>query len=270
MIKKILIFIINFLITISLFLVITCLILSQTLCNKNYIINKLNKYNYYDSVYDDIKQEFKQYIVQSGFDEEAIYGIYSKEIVTNDINSLINYLYEFDNLEISTEIIKNNLDEEIERQILEMNVHLDTQQQKEVDRFKDVLVDSYNNKIIYSKKYLDKAKSIYNKININTITIILSIISIILIVIEYLIVRSKYILNLLTRNLFSISIIGIIINIIIKNRISNILVINKYFSSFIINIISNILNNYIYISIILILLGIIMEVISIKNIKKNK
>ena len=78
-------------------LLLTILLLGTTLISTiratvlrpNYIINNLEKINYYDKVYNSINEEMQNYLIQSGLTSEVLSNIYTKEDIKNSLNNAI-------------------------------------------------------------------------------------------------------------------------------------------------------------------------------------
>ena len=86
LVKKLINFIVIIFLSLSIlssFLVFT---VSNTILNKEYILNKMEECNYYEKTYLDINDILEQYIGPSGLDEEVLKDIYTEEQVKNDID----------------------------------------------------------------------------------------------------------------------------------------------------------------------------------------
>lgn len=64
-----------------------------TVLRPNYIINNLEKINYYDKVYNSINEEMQNYLIQSGLTNDVLTDIYTKEDIKNSLNNSIYTFY---------------------------------------------------------------------------------------------------------------------------------------------------------------------------------
>ena len=76
MVKKIIIYIMNFFLVIFIFTLSSLLIFSNTILNKQYIKEILEKNNYYEKTYYNIQNDFENYILQSGLDKDILNNLY--------------------------------------------------------------------------------------------------------------------------------------------------------------------------------------------------
>ena len=93
MVKKIISYILVFLLIITLLTSIITTILKQTILKEKYILKLLSKNDYYSKTYNEIVEKFKDNTIQTGLTEEVLEEIISQDKVYNDINSLIEYIY---------------------------------------------------------------------------------------------------------------------------------------------------------------------------------
>jgi len=270
--KKLITYIISLLLSLCIFALIALPIFSNTICSKKYIVGVLEKNNYYEKIYEDIKDGFKNYIMQSGLEESILENLYSKEKVKQDINMVLDGIYENKSVHIETETISSKLDNRID-EVLEKNNRIPEAEEKEaIQTFKDAIIDTYVNGIAYSEENIEKIGEIYNKVfaMINKAQIMCAIIILVLVGIIAIINRNlKEFLKfngiaLLTSGLLSSS-----LKFLIGDRIHYILILNTIFSENIIYVIQEIMNAFLVVGLIAILIGIAMIVIGNWN-GKNK
>ena len=91
-------YIFQYIFTIMFFGLISLIIVRFTIFNENFILRELGNNNYYDKLYSMVYEEMSNYVIQSGLDEEIINDIYTEEMLVNDTNSLINYIYNLLNI----------------------------------------------------------------------------------------------------------------------------------------------------------------------------
>ena len=131
-------------------------IASSTILNKEYVLAKLDETEYYDGIYQEINNNFENYIYQSGFDETVINNIVTKEKIKKDTNVIISNIYDGTNEEIDVTEIKTNLMSNINNYIQSSN--LTHAKQDAIDSFIDTICKEYNKVMTHT----DYEQSIYN------------------------------------------------------------------------------------------------------------
>ena len=263
--KNIISIILAFLLMLSILLTVALQIVSSTILNKDYIFGKLDEANYYNNVYEQIKDSLAGYIGPSGLDEEVLENIYTREQVKEDINLIINNIYENKNDKINTEDIKEKLQNNIEASV--GSGLLTKENKNSIEDFIDKIADEYVQNISHDPYFeklgiiMNKAKDIVGKVDgiIIFVPIILAVV-ILLLNIKQISSAIRFIsISILTSGL-----IGIVIKLFIeaKINISNILIINDSFSEVIKNVISSILNSINTISIIGIIVSIVVIILT--------
>ena len=159
-------------------------IVSSTILDQSYVIQKLEETNFYAEMYDLVKSNFENYIYQSGLDEEVLNDICTQEKVKKDINIMLSNIYQGTNEKIDTTEIANNLNAKIDQLGIK-----NSKNQKAINEFVKHICDEYTNTLVHTK-YEDNINEIYNKTTkildklYNTIVIVLIILIILLIVIN--------------------------------------------------------------------------------------
>ena len=248
---KIVKYVINPILSFLLILAILCSIaislISKTILNKKYVLSKLDETEFYLQVSREVQSGFENYIYQSGLPEDTIKDLFTDDLLKEDINSIIEYIYDGTEIKISSEQVRENLDNKINEYISSQNIKLTTQGKENITQFEDLVVSEYSKNVnvsntLYStlKEYREKIDTVYKKIkNIPiTITLIVVIILILINIKEFLIAL----------NWISISVLsaGILLKIgeyvISKNiDIDNLVVLAKSLSNLIINIAKEVL-----------------------------
>ena len=244
--KYIISIILAFLLMLSILLTVALQIVSTTILNKDYILGKLDEANYYNNVYEQIKDSLAGYIGPSGLDEEVLENIYTREQVKEDINLIINNIYENKNDKINTEDIKEKLQNNIEASV--GSGLLTKENRNSIEDFIDKIADEYVQNISHDP-YFEKVGMIINKVKdmIGKVEGIIIFVPIILAVV-ILLLNIKQIssaIRFISISILTSGLIGIVIKLFIeaKINISNILIINDSFSEVIKNVINSILNN---------------------------
>lgn len=234
--------------------------INNVIFSKSNVKKHMNKVDYYTEISNIIKDSANNYIMQSGFDESIMDSVIPKEKINNDIDKVIDAIYEGKEIDISTEEIRANLDENVQQYIQKNNYKVDDQTQKDIAKFEDKIESIYENSITYSKNAVRQVVS-YFKMAKRITRLALIAVSILLIIfafITYKINKASFGISLLATGIICIFIkcysgLNIAVN--------NILMVNKTFSNLIINLINQVVQ-YIFISgIILTVLGIFFIII---------
>ena len=254
-------FIIMVILTVCLLFVGIKNVVTSTMLNKKYILQKLDETNFYSETYKIVESNFENYISQSGLDEEVLENICTEDKVKKDINIIISNIYDGTNEEIDTTEIAEKLNSNIDKQ----NVRT-SKNSNAIDEFVNHICESYRDSII-NTKYDKTINDLYEKIlsgleKVNKIVITISIIDIVLLVALNIKNISKILANF-AETTFATSLLQFVFIIIIKAKvdISNIKAFNDAFSETIVAIIKNILNQINILGIVMLFISIIFTVI---------
>ena len=254
-------FIIMVILTVCLLFVGIKNVVTSTMLNKTYILQKLDETNFYSETYKIVESNFENYISQSGLDEEVLENICTEDKVKKDINIIISNIYDGTNEKIDTTEIAEKLNSNIDKQ----NVRT-SKNSNAIDEFVNHICESYRDSII-NTKYDKTINDLYEKIlggleKVNKIVITISIIDIVLLVALNIKNISKILANF-AETTFATSLLQFVFIIIIKAKvdISNIKAFNDAFSETIVAIIKNILNQINILGIVMLFISIIFTVI---------
>lgn len=159
--KNIVKYIVAILLTICTVGLVFISILSSTVLNKDFVLNEMDKSDYYTNLYSEIQSNFKKYIYQSGLDESVINDICTVQKVKDDTNKIISNLYNGMKEEIDTTSIKDNLNKNIKASL---NGNITTVEQKSIDEFVTTICNEYTESIIHTE-YEDSINTIYVRVN---------------------------------------------------------------------------------------------------------
>lgn len=240
--KKILNFIFVLVIALSFTFIGVKSVVFKTIFNKEYVLEQMEKNNFYSETYKLVESGFENYIGQSGLDEEVIKNICTEDKIKNDINIILSNIYEGTNEKIDTLEISNNLNSNIDKE----NVRTSSNS-KAIDEFVEHICQSYKDTIIstnYENTINEKYSKITQKItkvqNILIIAIIISIIGVIAL-------NVKDILKLLfwtESAVLSSAVMQLAITTVIKSKVNidGIKIFNDAFSNIVVTIIKDILS----------------------------
>lgn len=272
LVKKLINFIVIIFLSLSIlssFLVFT---VSNTILNKEYILNKMEECNYYEKTYLDINDILEQYIGPSGLDEEVLKDIYTEEQVKNDIDITVNAIFTGEEKTIETEAIREKLNKNIYK-----NYNIKDNEKEAITNFENTIINEYTKQITHHDYLyiLENYIPTTNKI-IATLKIIMPFTTCIIIVILIMLnikKKNKIMQGILIGFLsasFTIIIIVIIINANVK--FESILILNETFSNLVRNIINELLKIFQNIGIITAILSTIFLIATntVYEIKQRK
>lgn len=274
---KIILNILKFLITVILSLCIIALTfiyaINTTILDKDFIFKKLEETNYYANTYTAVENDFKNYIYQSGLDEEVLNDIVSPEKIEKDTKTIINNIYDGANETIDVTEIANNLNNNIDESL---NGRITATQRKAIDEFVNKITDQYKDTISHTnyEKSLNNMVQKANKVvdigkKATLVGVIVSIILILLLSIKNIMKG----FTMLGVGLVASGMFNIFVNILIntKVKIQNITILNDAISIALRDIISSVLNIITTSGYILLGVGVVIIVIfSIINAMKEK
>ena len=237
-------------------------IVTQTVLNKNYIIQKMEETNFYSETYKLVQSNFEKYIEQSGFEENILENICTEEKVKQDKNLMISNIYEGANKTIDITEISDNLNANIDK----LNIR-DSKNQKAIEQFVEHICQEYTDTLVHTK-YENDINKFYKEIvikkdKIEKIVIIAMVIDVIVI----LIVNNKNIekdFQSIGTAIFSSSAFELIACQIINLRVSikGIKIFNDAFSDMIVAIIQNVISKVVSFGIATLMIAIILIIIN--------
>ena len=159
-------------------------IISSTILDEAYVYRKMRSSNYYNNIYEELKQNFENYIGPSGLDESILDNICTVEDIQKDTETILGNIYEGTNKTVDTNEIKERLKKNITNSLNDTKVTAQTQ--KNIDEF----IEQISNEYIITISHTDYEEQIYNRyqqikriINLAQIGIGIAIVSIIVLLI---------------------------------------------------------------------------------------
>lgn len=245
-------------------------IVSSTILDQQYIMQKLEETNFYSETYELVKSNFENYIYQSGLNEEVLQNICPEEKIKEDINTIISNIYSGTNIEVDTSEIEKKLNENIEKSGIKNNKN-----EKAIEQFVTHICNEYTDTIIHTK-YENTINKQYVKIAellakvYNAVAIVLVIDIIILIIMN----RKKSSKNLQdwSTALIATGIFNAVTCSIITSKVNiyGIKIFNDTFSKTIVSIIEEIIVKAISLGIGMIVIALILMLIYAIIIFKSK
>lgn len=264
MVKKGIVYVLNFFVFLSIFSLSSLLIFSGTILNKQYVLESLKQSNYYEKTYYNIQDEFKNYIMQSGLEEEILENLYDREKIENDINQVLDSVYEAKEMNINTLDMRKTLDSRIKEVLNQNNRKPDAEEERAIQTFEDTIIEVYEKGITYAQNYVKQIGELYTKIStmLNKITIALAVSIMVLlgiIIIMYRNVRET--LKTIGIAILGAGLLNIVLFLLVGDRMHHVLILNATFSESLIYIASSIMQTFLSVGIIMTIIGIISIII---------
>ena len=271
--KKIVTYISALILAISIILCVLVFLISSTILNKNYVLEKLDETNYYSQIYELVESNFENYIQQSGLDESVIENIITEEKVKEDTEQILINLYDGLNEEISTQEIADSLNSNIDESLEGRTLTSD--EEEAIETFVETICEEYENTILHTS-YEESINNVYQEITEyvklakQVLSIVIGVFLILLILLNNKVIYRT--IKGVAIALLSSGVILLIINFYInsKIKIQSIIILNDAFSEVLINILEEIMNNILIFGWCSVMLGVILVILSnvIHNIKK--
>lgn len=233
----------------------------KTVLNKEYVYERLEASNYYDTLLNYTYEHFTYYIYQSGFDDTILKDIVSKEKIIEDTSIIVENVYEGTEENIQTDTIKEKLEVNIQNYLKTKNLKAE---QKSLDEFSKLIINIYNGAINHSNKieklannYLQKINNIIKKIKPVLIGVLVILISALVLISTKQLTK---IINMSGVALLFTSIMLIVTKIFITNYINfeNLDILNIAITNGLENTIKDITTRFNPVITIYLILGIIM------------
>lgn len=136
---------------------------SSTILKETYIHKMMVESKYYDNLYEEIKSNFENYIGPSGFDENILDDICSKQDIQNDTEKILDNIYEGKGEKINTEEIKSRIIDRINQKVQEQDNIITEKMQASIKKFAETIADEYINTISHTE-YEEQLNSLYKEI----------------------------------------------------------------------------------------------------------
>ncbi|MCI8309864.1 MAG: hypothetical protein HFJ45_06790 [Clostridia bacterium] len=260
MIKKVITFILNFLLIILGISTFIIIIISKTVLNEEYLKSVLVTNNFYQRAYDDIKDDFENYTMQSGLELDILDSLVSKEKVTNDINKRLDSIFNLENFEVDTNSIKEELNSRINNILVENNRVLEESEKTSIEKYENAIVDSYKSGILYGKQLHIPSDLVSKYLKYTVISMIVLILLIIIIN-----RKIKTILNSCGVILLPIGIIISLVKPLVLHRVQNILMLDQKFSNCLVFVLNDIVEKCFKYGIVIAIVGMLFIIISSIN-----
>lgn len=276
--KNILNVILSFFLIISIAAILATNILENKILNKDYLLSKMEETEFYLQISREVESGFENYIYQSGLPEETIKDLFSEGMIRQDVNTIVECIYEGKEISLSNEKVKENLDNKVKDYLKTQDILLNNQGKENIKKFEELIAKEYVNNVNVSSKLYTKCHdgiTMLNKIdeNIGYLPIIITAIIIVLLII----INRKDLLSVINYCGISLLSLGVLIKLGINTIFSNVnfdnlMILSGSLSNLITSIIKEILYSCMDNATIFIVCGIvgIFSVAILKNVAKKK
>ncbi len=268
--KKFISMLFTFILILLVLLTTVLLITKNTVLSETYLLKQLEEQSYYEKVENNLRENFKSNMLQSGLEESFIEELIDKEKIKNDINGVIGSIYNNTDYTIETESIVEKLSAEIEETLDTRGKILTEEDEESINRFLKTMSNVYVNEIVLIEGSQDVLKDIVSVINeyINIVIIILIVTIVVFLILMVILNRN---ISFLGRVLFANALL-ILFGYMFINwniNVNNILMFTESFSNTLGVVASKYMNVYLYIAILYFIIGIVIPILS-ENIGKKK
>ena len=244
-------------------IIILLFISKKTILDKDYIIHQFDVNNYYRSVYDEINNDIKDYMVSSGFEEDIVEDLFSLEEVEIEVKTFIDSAYSGKEYIVPTEGIKTTLKGNIDKFLKSQNLKVDNPE--EINSFVSDIAEYYSDEVNLFGLASPLIKYIPKLVKLVNSCLIGCSIAFVIMFIMLFVLRFKYIASVIMSS--GLMLLVICLFVFNKIDIDSILIISDHFSLVLINILNYLKYLVINSGICLIVIGFIVSLI--KKIEKK-
>ena len=236
-------------------------IATSTILNKNYITTKLEETGYYSGIYQEVEKDFRNYIDQSGLEEEVMDNVITEDKVKEDVNIIISNIYDGRDEKIDVTEIRTNLNNNIEKYIAnQRGLKVDN---SAVETYIDKICEQYKTTMTHTD-YEQKINNVYMKIlkYADIANKVLLIAMLVLIIVIFAICHERIFkgFSSIGISILSSGILFVLTNLFIKMKIKidTITILNNAFSSSLRTIINDVVGTILNYGLIMLGVGLVL------------
>ena len=212
--KLVFYYLLEFILTVFVFITFILVFFKFTILNSNYLINKLEKNNYYHELSDIIRNDLEDYLMPSGLPNDVIDNIYTEDLLKHEVNNFIKNLYQGKKTDVNISEVQENLNNNIKNYLEKNNIIV--RDENSLKTFTDEVMKIYVERIKITSRLELFGDTIFKVIkNLNKVLVSLIIIDSILCFIMIIIFRKK----VLTIPLITSMILLLIVNYVLFEHI---------------------------------------------------
>lgn len=185
-IRKIISYILSFLLTVCLTLMTLLIIIKFGALNEKSLYNNMSSYGYYDHVYSDFMEKVKSVTMPTGFPESIYDEIVSKTDIYNDVNGSLKEQFGGEKYETNAKNIRQKLSNNIDSYFVETSYTATDEEKAAIEAYIDTVADNYDKYIkLPLGSYIIKAKNLFEKV----FFVAFAVLIVMVIIIIFLLVR---------------------------------------------------------------------------------
>ena len=272
MAKKIITYIISFFLMVCIFVLFAIGVFSNTILNKQFTLSALDENDYYKKVYYNIKNDFEEYSISAGVDANELDGLFSIEQVTKDLNLVIDGIYENKQFKIDTSELVKKIDDLINSKLDENNRVPTAKEKKSIQTFETSLSNAYIDNIVFSEKNIERISGFIAKVNYflpKVVYVTIAAIAILTVIIFAINKNVRNGIKGIATALIASGILGIAIQLLVENKVQNILIFTSAFSKTLTYILNSVISMFFTYGIVLCVIGLVLVIISCKGSNKR-
>ena len=250
-------------------------IVNAKLLDENSVKERMEKLNIYDTVYQDLNTSFRSYTEQSGLEEEVLNDVITKEQVKNDVNGILDSIYQDKEYKIDATQLEQSLTTRIQESLKNANRTPNAREKEAIKTFVTTIGDVYENEV-FPAKVISSASSYVVKVSeLATMAepIMYAIIAVLVLAIFAINFKEKSrFLSYMGISLMSSGVVLTVVDMFVKWKLNlqDISFLNSSISLLVQDLLQDVMTNVFTFGIIFIILGIIFSFIGNVIYKKHK
>lgn len=247
-VKKIVQIIMAFFLSILILANFLMVLILQTVLQKGYVLAKVEEVGYEEKIQTDLKNGFENYQYQSGLPASVFENLYTRSSLQADIYSVVNSIYENEEVQINSEEVRTKLEANIQQYLSESQIVLKEAELQNIKDFENIIVNVYENRVNSIADYVDMIQKALQKgkemVNIAQIGLIVALVVFLLISLVVQKGHPSEFMNQLAIALLSSGVILILMKKVIHQEIDiqHILLLNQSFSDFVKYVMFDVMN----------------------------
>lgn len=273
--KKIMSYFLTLILIVVTLLTLALNIVNAKLLDENSVKERMEKLNIYDTVYQDLNTSFRSYTEQSGLEEEVLNDVITKEQVKNDVNGILDSIYQDKEYKIDATQLEQNLTTRIQESLKNSNRTPNAREKEAIKTFVTTIGDVYENEV-FPAKVISSASSYVVKVSeLATMAepIMYAIIAVLVLAIFAINFKEKSrFLSYMGISLMSSGVVLTVVDMFVKWKLNlqDISFLNSSISLLVQDLLQDVMTNVFTFGIIFIILGVIFSFIGNVIYKKHK
>lgn len=239
------------------------LILDISIFKPSYVTNRFKKDNYYEIVFNNIKENFSKELSNVNIDDSIIQDVITIDIVKEDIDNYVKSFYKKDAFILHSLEIEEDMDLKINKYLTDNKIIIESK--KEISLALDNMIKSYEDGVTSSNYLNDISSNFYTIRNSSTFIMIITIITAL---VTYLLLLFIFKVKPLGKVFMATSTIIILFELYMQGKVVRFSFNNQYIIAIYKNIYNDILMKMLLVGILLFIAGLIFFIFE-RLFKKN-